>query len=184
MAKKMTAEVIGTFILVFFGCGSAVFMGAEIGMMGISFAFGLAIVAAAYSDRVGFGGASEPGGIPGHGGVGAHEPSRNSSAMPPHRCLGQRWRPFSSTSSPRTRTSYSIAENGLGQNGYGAGVPGRIRLVLGLSVRSSGDLPVRHRHSGRDPCQWRSRGFRRACHRSDAGRDSPCGGSTLPGPFP
>jgi len=47
--RKMIAEAIGTFILVFFGCGAAVFMGAQIGMLGISFAFGLSIVAAAYS---------------------------------------------------------------------------------------------------------------------------------------
>jgi aquaporin Z len=47
MSKKLTAEALGTFILVFFGCGAAVFMGEQIGMMGISLAFGLSIVAAA-----------------------------------------------------------------------------------------------------------------------------------------
>lgn len=35
MSKKMIAEALGTFILVFFGCGSAVLMGAQIGMLGI-----------------------------------------------------------------------------------------------------------------------------------------------------
>ncbi|TXI04771.1 MAG: aquaporin [Pseudorhodobacter sp.] len=48
MSKKLIAEVIGTFILVLFGCGSAVIGGAAIGFTGISLAFGLAIVAAAY----------------------------------------------------------------------------------------------------------------------------------------
>ena len=48
MSKKLTAEVIGTFILVFFGCGAAVIGGTAIGFTGISLAFGLAIVAAAY----------------------------------------------------------------------------------------------------------------------------------------
>jgi len=48
MSKSFIAEVIGTAILVLFGCGAAVLMGAEIGMTGISLAFGLAIVAAAY----------------------------------------------------------------------------------------------------------------------------------------
>lgn len=48
MSKKLIAEVIGTFILVLFGCGSAVIAGAAIGFTGISLAFGLAIVAAAY----------------------------------------------------------------------------------------------------------------------------------------
>jgi aquaporin Z len=46
--KKALAEFIGTFILVFFGCGAAVIAGAEIGVLGIAFAFGLALIAAAY----------------------------------------------------------------------------------------------------------------------------------------
>jgi len=48
MSKKLGAEFIGTFILVFFGGGAAVFMGEQIGMHGIAMAFGLSIVAAAY----------------------------------------------------------------------------------------------------------------------------------------
>lgn len=48
MSKKLIAEVLGTLILVLFGCGSAVIGGADIGFTGISLAFGLAIVAAAY----------------------------------------------------------------------------------------------------------------------------------------
>jgi aquaporin Z len=48
MTNKMIAEVMGTFILVFFGVGSAVLMGDLIGMHGIAMAFGLSIVAAAY----------------------------------------------------------------------------------------------------------------------------------------
>ncbi|MEL6370408.1 MAG: aquaporin Z [Pseudomonadota bacterium] len=46
--KKLIAEFIGTFTLVLFGCGSAVLAGGEVGQLGISFAFGLAIVAMAY----------------------------------------------------------------------------------------------------------------------------------------
>lgn len=48
MVKKLFAEVLGTFILVLFGCGAAVIGGEAIGFTGISLAFGLAIVAAAY----------------------------------------------------------------------------------------------------------------------------------------
>lgn len=48
MLKKPFAEFIGTFILVFFGVGSAVLMGDQIGFHGIAVAFGLSIVAAAY----------------------------------------------------------------------------------------------------------------------------------------
>lgn len=47
--KKALAELIGTFILVFIGTGSAVLAGDKIGNLGIGFAFGLTIVAAAYS---------------------------------------------------------------------------------------------------------------------------------------
>jgi aquaporin Z len=51
--KKPTAEFIGTFTLVFFGCGAAVIGGMGTGstaidVLGIAFAFGLAIVAMAY----------------------------------------------------------------------------------------------------------------------------------------
>ncbi len=48
--KKPIAELVGTFTLVFFGCGSVVFAGDQTGMMplGIAFAFGLAIIAMAY----------------------------------------------------------------------------------------------------------------------------------------
>jgi aquaporin Z len=51
--KKPAAEFIGTFTLVFFGCGAAVIAGMGAGptaidVLGIAFAFGLAIVAMAY----------------------------------------------------------------------------------------------------------------------------------------
>ena len=49
---KMLAEFIGTFTLVLIGCGSAVIAGANgtegIGLAGISFAFGLALIGMAY----------------------------------------------------------------------------------------------------------------------------------------
>ncbi|GAA0654834.1 aquaporin [Brevundimonas lenta] len=49
MTGKFTAELIGTMVLVFFGCGAAVLGGFDhVGQLGIAFAFGLAIVAMAY----------------------------------------------------------------------------------------------------------------------------------------
>lgn len=53
--KKLLAELIGTFSLVLFGCGAAVISGVSpsgpsgIGLLGISFAFGLAVVVMAYT---------------------------------------------------------------------------------------------------------------------------------------
>jgi aquaporin Z len=46
--KKYFAEFVGTFFLVFFGVGTAVIAGDKVGIVGIAFAFGLGLVAAAY----------------------------------------------------------------------------------------------------------------------------------------
>jgi aquaporin Z len=47
--KKYVAELIGTFILVFAACGSAIFAGSAIGNLGISFAFGLSVLVMIYT---------------------------------------------------------------------------------------------------------------------------------------
>lgn len=54
--KKYIAEMIGTMVLVLMGCGSAVFagnmadtVGAGVGTLGVALAFGLAVVAMAYT---------------------------------------------------------------------------------------------------------------------------------------
>ncbi|MBI4396383.1 MAG: aquaporin Z [Elusimicrobia bacterium] len=47
--RKYMAEMVGTFILVFSGVGSAVLAGDRIGPLGVSLAFGLALLAMAYS---------------------------------------------------------------------------------------------------------------------------------------
>ncbi|PCH49569.1 MAG: hypothetical protein COC17_08010, partial [Hyphomicrobiales bacterium] len=46
--KKYVAEAFGTFLLVFVGCGAAVFAGAAVGHLGVAFAFGLGLIMAAY----------------------------------------------------------------------------------------------------------------------------------------
>jgi aquaporin Z len=46
--KKYLAELVGTFILVLFGCGTAVVAGDKVGIVGIAFAFGFALIGAAY----------------------------------------------------------------------------------------------------------------------------------------
>ncbi|HJQ27423.1 MAG TPA: aquaporin Z [Blastocatellia bacterium] len=47
--KKYIAEMIGTFVLVFGGCGSAVLAGEKIGFLGVSLAFGLTLLTMAYA---------------------------------------------------------------------------------------------------------------------------------------
>jgi aquaporin Z len=51
--SKFVAEMLGTMVLVLMGCGSAVIAGADgttgVGLLGISFAFGLSVVVMAYA---------------------------------------------------------------------------------------------------------------------------------------
>ena len=46
--KRYVSELIGTMVLVLFGCGSAAIAGSVLGTLGIAMAFGLSIVAMAY----------------------------------------------------------------------------------------------------------------------------------------
>jgi aquaporin Z len=47
--KKYAAELVGTFVLVFGGVGSAVLAGTHIGFSGVAFAFGLSLLAMVYA---------------------------------------------------------------------------------------------------------------------------------------
>jgi aquaporin Z len=47
--RKYLAEFLGTFVLVFGGVGSAVLAGSHIGFVGVSFAFGLSLLAMVYT---------------------------------------------------------------------------------------------------------------------------------------
>ena len=47
--KKYIAEMLGTFVLVFIGCGTVVFASRYVGSIGVALAFGLALTTAAYT---------------------------------------------------------------------------------------------------------------------------------------
>jgi aquaporin Z len=47
--KRYYAELVGTFVLVFGGCGAAVFAGGKIGFAGVALAFGLSLLAMVYT---------------------------------------------------------------------------------------------------------------------------------------
>jgi aquaporin Z len=47
--KKLFAEILGTFVLVLFGCGAAVLAGQYIGFAGIALAFGIAVLVGIYA---------------------------------------------------------------------------------------------------------------------------------------
>ena len=131
MTKKLIAEVLGTLILVLFGCGSAVLMGAQIGMMGISLAFGLAIVAAAYGLGAISGAHLNPAvslGLVLAGRMGVGEFVAYAAAQILGAILGA-WILYLIASG---KADYSLATNGLGQNGYGPGYLGEYSLGAAL----------------------------------------------------
>jgi aquaporin Z len=125
--KIYIAETIGTATLVLFGCGSAVFAGASIGIVGISFSFGLALLAMAYA----IGPIS-----------GCHiNPAVSVGAYIAGRLSGRRLLGYVIAQSVGAIVgaalvyaialgdpAYKLAVNGLGQNGFGPGYQGGFNL--------------------------------------------------------
>lgn len=129
--KKMIAEGFGTFILVFFGCGSAVLMGEHIGMLGISLAFGISIIAAAYSIGAISGAHLNPAVSLGMVTAGRMTPAeflRYSIAQIAGAIVAALVIMLIATG----KADYTVAANGLGQNGYGAGYLGEYSLSAAL----------------------------------------------------
>jgi aquaporin Z len=126
--KKYAAELIGTFVLVLMGCGSAVLAGSYIGFAGISLAFGLAVLAMAYT----IGGVS-----------GCHiNPAvtvsmliagkismRDSVAYIVSQCVGATLGAGVLYLIASGKVGYSLTGVGLGQNGYDAASPAGYGLV-------------------------------------------------------
>jgi aquaporin Z len=131
MAKQFIAEVIGTAILVLFGCGAAVLMGAEIGMTGISFAFGLAIVAAAYGIGPISGAHLNPAVS-----LGAFLAGRMSPAALGTYVVAQVIGAIVGAGIlyliASGNADYDLATNGLGQNGFGEDYLGEYSLMSAL----------------------------------------------------
>lgn len=131
MTKKLIAEALGTFILVFFGCGSAVLMGAQIGFLGISLAFGLSIVAAAYSLGAISGAHLNPAvslGMVTAGRMSVGDFIKYSIAQIIGASVGALIIMLIATG----KADYTVAANGLGQNGFGAGYNGEYTLMSAL----------------------------------------------------
>jgi aquaporin Z len=129
---KYFAELVGTFILVVFGVGTAVVAGDKVGVVGIAFAFGLGLVCAAY----GIGPVS-----------GCHiNPAVSLGAFVAGRIgigdmigywVGQfigailgAWVVF--TIATHSLAPYSVATSGLGQNGWGTGYQGEYHFLAAM----------------------------------------------------
>lgn len=129
--KKMIAEAFGTFILVFFGVGSAVLMGEQIGMLGISLAFGISIVAAAYSIGAISGAHLNPAvslGMVTAGRMTVADFISYSIAQIGGAVIAALVIMLIATG----KADYTVAANGLGQNGFGAGYLGEYTLTAAL----------------------------------------------------
>ena len=125
--KKYTAELIGTFVLVFGGCGSAIIAGHHIGFLGIALAFGLAVLVMVYA----IGNIS-----------GCHiNPSITVAMLVAGKinwkdgiiyvivqCIGAIIAAGILLAITTGQADYSLAVNGLGQNGYGLQSPGGYSL--------------------------------------------------------
>lgn len=132
MTRKLIAEALGTLILVLFGCGSAVLAGADIGLTGISLAFGLAIVAAAYGLGAISGAHLNPAvslGMVVAGRMRLSEFAGYAIAQ----CAGALAGAALLLLIASGKADYSVAVNGLGQNGYGAGYLGEYSLAAALT---------------------------------------------------
>ncbi len=128
MSQKFIAEMIGTFILVFFGCGAAVLMGAEIGFLGISFAFGLSIVAAAYGLGAISGAQLNPAVSLGFL-LSGRMPASEFVAYVIAQLVGATVAALTILLIAQGNAEYTVAANGLGQNGYGAGYNGEYSMM-------------------------------------------------------
>lgn len=129
--NKYLAEFVGTFVLVLIGCGSAVIAGTHIGYLGISLAFGIAVLVMVYT----IGSVS-----------GCHINPAVTIAMLVAQKIsfkdsffyilaqlaGAVAGAFILLFIASGKADYSIAVNGLGQNGFGAMSPMKYEMGAGF----------------------------------------------------
>ena len=118
--KKYIAEMFGTFVLVFIGCGTVVFSGVTVGHLGVAFAFGLAVVAMAYAIGPVSGAHVNPAvtlGVWSAGRMSTKDAIGYIIAQFIGATLGAAVLWYMASQ----KYGYDIAADGLGQNGYGVG---------------------------------------------------------------
>jgi aquaporin Z len=131
LAQKCMAEFFGTFVLVLMGCGSAVLAGSHVGFLGISFAFGLSVVAMAYAIGHISGCHINPAitlSMWSTGKISAKETGGYIVAQVLGGIVGAAVLYYIASG----KADYSLAANGLGQNGVDGGSPDHYSLVSGL----------------------------------------------------
>ena len=135
MGRKLAAELIGTFWLVFGGCGSAVlaakFPDVGIGLVGVALAFGLTVLTMAYSIGHISGCHLNPAVTLGLW-AGDRFPAREVVPYWFAQVVGAILAAAILLLIAAGAPGYDLATNGLAQNGYGAASPGHYSLAAGL----------------------------------------------------
>jgi aquaporin Z len=121
-SKKYLAELLGTFALVFIGCGSAVIAGKQIGFLGISFAFGLTVLAMVYAIG-GISGCHINPAITISMFVGGKINFKDTAWYIISQCVGAVLASSILLVIASGLSGYSLLASGLGQNGYGIHSP-------------------------------------------------------------
>jgi len=120
--KKYAAELIGTAALVLIGCGSAVIAGQHVGFLGIAFAFGLTVLVMVYAIGNISGCHINPA-ITVAMLVAGKIKGKDAIAYIIAQCIGAIIGAGILLAIAKGLPSYSLADNGLGQNGFGAHSP-------------------------------------------------------------
>lgn len=129
--RNYLAELIGTFVLVLIGCGSAVFAGTDIGYLGISAAFGLSVLAMVYAIGSISGCHINPA-ISVAMFVAGKMKAKDTGIYILMQCIGAVIAAAVLWAIASGMPGYEISVNGLGQNGYDENSPGGFTLVACL----------------------------------------------------
>ena len=135
-SKKYVAELVGTFVLVFIGCGSATLAGKYIGFVGIAFAFGLSLLTMVYAIGNISGCHINPAVSISMLASGKMKP-KDAAIYVVMQCLGAVVAAAVVYAVALGNPGYSLAVNGLGQNGYGAASPGGFSVISGFVAEVS-----------------------------------------------
>ena len=137
LARRTAAEALGTFWLVFGGCGSAVLAAAfpdvGIGLLGVSLAFGLTVLTMAYSLGHISGCHLNPAVTVGLW-AGGRFPAKDILPYAGAQVVGAIVAAALLTMIAHGQAGFDMAASGLAQNGYGPGSPGGYSLSAGLVI--------------------------------------------------
>ena len=168
--KKYVAEFIGTFTLVLFGCGTAVVSGQAVGHLGIAFAFGFALLAMCYGIGPVSGCHVNPAVSLGVFTAGRMT-AKDLVGYIVSQCLGAiAAAAVLAVIAQGLLSGYSVASNGLGQDGWGQGYQAGYSLSAGDGLRICRDADFCDRHPGLNAGRS-AHANRRSGNRNHAGGD-------------